>query len=81
MTITQIIDSVQFVVDETGHKKAVQLDIADWQEILLFLDRYNQPQQPILTYEAYYAERDTEDENEEIALLDEFAVAEAQIQD
>lgn len=35
--------SVQFVVDETGQKKAVQLDMATWHKILAALENVSEP--------------------------------------
>ncbi len=39
MTVAELTASIQFVVDENGHKKAVLLDFAAWQEILSCLER------------------------------------------
>ena len=38
MSITEIIDSVQVLIDRRGDKKAVQLDWAAWEEILTLLE-------------------------------------------
>ena len=38
MTITEILNSVQFVVDSTGKRKAVQLDLATWEKIVTCLE-------------------------------------------
>jgi hypothetical protein len=37
MTVTELLESVQFVVDTEGNKKAVLLDFAIWQEVLQLL--------------------------------------------
>lgn len=37
MTFTELADKVQFVTDAEGNRKAVQLDLSVWQEILTLL--------------------------------------------
>lgn len=51
MSLLELLDSAQFVVDAAGHKKAVQLDLVIWEELrqrLIALDEAEQ----ILTAEA-----------------------------
>jgi hypothetical protein len=38
MTFTNLTDKVQFVTDAEGNRKAVQLDLAVWEEILALLE-------------------------------------------
>ncbi len=38
MTLTQILDTVQFVVDGAGERRAIQMDITMWQELLKLLE-------------------------------------------
>lgn len=37
MSITELLQSAQFVVDATGQRKAVQLDLATWEDLLAWL--------------------------------------------
>ncbi len=37
MSLTELVQSVEFVVDSQGHKKAVLVDLATWQEVLHLL--------------------------------------------
>lgn len=39
MSVTEILSSVQFVTDAEGKKKAVQVDLAVWKEIVVLLER------------------------------------------
>lgn len=34
MTTADLLTSVQYVVDEAGHKKAVQIDVETWEQIV-----------------------------------------------
>jgi cobalamin biosynthesis Co2+ chelatase CbiK len=38
MTLTDLITSAQFVIDDQGHKKAVLLDFTTWTEIVTVLE-------------------------------------------
>jgi hypothetical protein len=38
MTITEVLNSIQFVVDSTGKRKAVQVDLATWEKIVTRLE-------------------------------------------
>ena len=38
MTIAEILSSVQYVVDDAGNRKAVQLDLSVWEELLAILE-------------------------------------------
>ena len=38
MTVTDLITSAQFVIDDRGHKKAVLLDFTIWTEIVTVLE-------------------------------------------
>lgn len=38
MTIAQMLDTVQFVIDGAGERRAVLLDIAMWEDILRLLE-------------------------------------------
>ncbi len=38
MSIVELIKTVQFVVDSHGNKKAVQLDLEVWEELVLLLE-------------------------------------------
>ncbi|MCB0227136.1 MAG: hypothetical protein KDI02_25795 [Anaerolineae bacterium] len=38
MTTAELLNSVQYLVDETGQKKAVQIDLAVWKKILELLE-------------------------------------------
>lgn len=38
MSVAEILQSVQFVVDSTGNRKAVQLDLTAWEELLSLLE-------------------------------------------
>jgi hypothetical protein len=37
MTVTDLLQSAQFVVDGEGNRKAVQFDIAQWEELVALL--------------------------------------------
>lgn len=39
MSLTELINSIQYLVDTDGHKKAVVLDLAAWDEIVATLER------------------------------------------
>jgi hypothetical protein len=39
MSVAELIQSVEFLVDATGHKKAVMLDMAMWEEIVAILEK------------------------------------------
>ena len=45
MTITDLLQSAQFVVDTEGNHKAVQLDMAQWEELLVLLKRIEEQEQ------------------------------------
>ena len=38
MSVIELIESAQFVVDSTGNRKAVQLDLAVWEELVSVLE-------------------------------------------
>ncbi len=38
MTVEKILDSVQYVVDGTGNRKAVQLELSVWEELITLLE-------------------------------------------
>lgn len=38
MSLTELVKSVEFVIDAAGNKKAVQLDFAVWQALLIWLE-------------------------------------------
>jgi hypothetical protein len=38
MSVAEILQSVQFVVDSMGNRKAVQLDLTAWEELLSLLE-------------------------------------------
>jgi hypothetical protein len=38
MSLTELVKSVEFVVDAAGNKKAVQLEFAVWQALLIWLE-------------------------------------------
>ncbi len=38
MSITELIRTAQFVVDSDGNRKAVQLDLAVWEELITLLE-------------------------------------------
>ena len=37
MTTAELLNSVQYLVDETGEKKAVQIDFSVWQQIVTII--------------------------------------------
>jgi len=38
MSVTELLQTVQFLVDAKGHKKAVVFDLAIWEELLALLE-------------------------------------------
>ena len=38
MSVTELLESAQFVVDAEGHKKAVMVDLKVWEELLTMLE-------------------------------------------
>jgi len=38
MSVMELVQSVQYVVDKRGHRKSVQLDYPIWEEILTLLE-------------------------------------------
>ena len=38
MTITDLLPPIEYVVDEAGHKKAVQIDFDAWEQMLVRLN-------------------------------------------
>jgi hypothetical protein len=38
MSVTELLQSAQFVVDADGHKKAVMVDVEVWDELLAMLE-------------------------------------------
>ncbi|MFN8456375.1 MAG: hypothetical protein U0401_17195 [Anaerolineae bacterium] len=80
MTATQLLTSVSYVVDEAGHRKAVQLDLTVWEEIKALVEAHLRMER-VQAYEHYYAPRCVQDEAEELELLADFAPIEAEIVD
>lgn len=39
MSVTELIESVEYLIDAQGKKKAVQVDLAVWQEIVALLEQ------------------------------------------
>jgi hypothetical protein len=38
MSVTELLKSVQFVIDSDGNRTAVQLDLALWEELVMLLE-------------------------------------------
>lgn len=39
MSVTELIESAEFLIDAQGKKKAVQIDLAAWEEIVALLEQ------------------------------------------
>jgi hypothetical protein len=69
MTVTDLIMSAQFVVDDRGHKRAVLLDFTVWEEIvakLSDLEDKGQSDDDLLALAGTWAGDDLEDCLEEV---------------
>jgi hypothetical protein len=53
MSITDLVKSAQFMVDADGTKKAVVLDMAVWEELLILLDDLSDTTEAAAAYEEY----------------------------
>ncbi len=42
MTITEVLQNVQFVVDVKGNKKAAQLDLPIWEQVVAYIKEHEE---------------------------------------
>ncbi len=72
MTVTDLITSAQFVIDDQGHKRAVLLDFMVWEEIVAVLERLSevedarQSDDDLLTFAGTWVGDDLEQRLEEV---------------
>lgn len=53
MSITELVESAQFVVDAEGNKQAVVLDLTAWEALLKLLDEFEDLTDVAAAVEAY----------------------------
>lgn len=62
MTIAELVESVEFVIDQEGNKKAVLVDWNTWEALLQLLDELDDltdTEAAVAAYEAFRRDRST----------------------